>query len=81
MYNSGFALAFDNKGNLYASDLNGKVGIDVTSQGYSYGFIQLPFVPYGIAVDNTRGRVYFSNYNGNSISVYSTAGVLLTTIQ
>jgi hypothetical protein len=46
--------------------------------GLDHAFLQLPFVASGIAIDNMRGRVYFSNYNGNSIAVYSTAGALAT---
>jgi DNA-binding beta-propeller fold protein YncE len=79
-YNTtGFAVATDATGNLYIGNLDKSVNI--------YGpqvnkvFTQLSFVPYGIAVDSARGRVYFSNYDGNSIAVYSTAGALLKTIQ
>jgi len=44
-------------------------------------FTQLSFAPYGIAINNTRGRVYFSNQTGNEILVYSTSGTLLKVIQ
>jgi hypothetical protein len=47
---------------------------------YLLPFLQLHFLISGIAIDNARGRVYIANYYGNSISVYSTAGVLLHTI-
>lgn len=43
-------------------------------------YLQLSFVPSGIALDNARERVYISNTYGNSISVYNTAGALLKTI-
>ena len=39
------------------------------------------FVPFGLAIDKTRGFVYVSNGIGNSIAVYNTAGTLLDTIK
>jgi ligand-binding sensor domain-containing protein len=78
--NSGNALANDANGNLYIGNDDGSVNI-MTPQAIEYGFVQLSFVPNGIAVDNAHGRVYFSNFNGNSIDVYSTAGTFLKTIQ
>ncbi len=77
---TGFALAADNKGNIYQGDLNGVVNVEFPD-GVDSSFLQLSFVPSGIAIDNVRGRVYISNYNGNSISVYSTSGALLKVIQ
>ena len=76
---TGFALATDASGNIYVGNLDGTV--DVATSGGAYGLLQLSFAPSGIAIDNARGRVYLSNYNGNSILVYSTAGALLHTIQ
>jgi DNA-binding beta-propeller fold protein YncE len=76
---TGFSLANDASGNLYLGNLDGSV--NVYGPQVNKPFTQLLFVPYGIAVDSVRGRVYFSNYNGNSIVVYSTAGALLKTIQ
>jgi len=81
---TGCALASDVKGNVYIGNLDGSVQISVAqlgNPGPPISFVQLPFVPSGVAVDNVRGRVYFSNYNDNSISVYSTAGTLLHVIQ
>ncbi len=77
--NTGFSLANDASGNLYIGNLDKSV--NVYGPQVNKVFTQLSFVPYGIAVDSTRGRVYFSNYDGNSIEVYSTAGALLKTIQ
>lgn len=77
---TGIALAIDAKGNIYMGNLDGSVWIN-SPLGSEYEFLQLSFVPSGIAIDNIRGRVYISNYNGNSISVYSTSGTLLKVIE
>lgn len=81
---TGCALASDVKGDVYIGNLDGSVQVSVAqlgNPGPPVSFVQLPFAPSGIAVDSVRGRVYFSNYNNNSISVYSTAGTLLHVIQ
>ena len=86
--NTGFAMACDASGRIYVGNLDNSVTL-VTPAQVSDGqgsimastFLQLPFAPSGIAIDNARGRIYFSNYNDNSISVYSTAGTLLHVIQ
>lgn len=85
---TGFAMASDVSGRFYMANLDGSVILTAPAQsGNGQGvitfkaFLQLPFTPSGIAVDNVRNRVYFSNYNGNSISVYNTAGTLLHVIQ
>jgi DNA-binding beta-propeller fold protein YncE len=87
-YSTGFAIASDASGKFYVANLDGSVQIVTLSQAINgVGsatpslFLQLPFAPSGIAIDNVRGRIYFSNYNSNSISVYSTAGTLLHVIQ
>ncbi len=77
---TGFVLATDAAGDVYMGNLDGSVNLATTHYTES-AFVHLSFVPYGIAVDSTRGRVYMSNYNGNSILVYSTAGALLKTIE
>jgi hypothetical protein len=79
---TGVALATDAAGNVYMANLDGSVNI-ATPLGYEYGpFQQLSFSPAGIAIDNVHARVYFSNYNGNSISVYDkNTGALLKTIE
>jgi DNA-binding beta-propeller fold protein YncE len=78
---TGVALASDASGNIYMGNADGTVNIS-SPLGYEYGpFAQLSFAPGGIAIDNVRGRVYISNDNNNSISVYSTAGALLKVIQ
>ena len=76
-----FALATDAKGQVYMCNLDGSVNINFTPGG-EVSFLQLSFAPSGVAIDNAHERIYFSNANGNSISVYSTAtGALLKTIQ
>lgn len=77
---TGLALAIDAKGNVYQADLNGVVDIEYPGALDGY-FLTLPFTSTGIAVDDARGRIYFSNSSGNSISVYSLSGTLLHVIQ
>lgn len=76
----GVALASAGAGNVYVGNSNGIVDLAL-ADGQSRTFVVLPFAPTGIAVDSVRGRVYISNGLGNAISVYSTAGVLLHTIE
>ena len=86
---TGFVMASDASGRFYIANLDGSVQISVTKQGVNGQpgslntslFLRLPFAPSGIAIDNARGRIYFSNYNSNSISVYDAAGTLLHVIQ
>jgi hypothetical protein len=77
---TGIALATDAVGNVYMGNLDGIVNI-ASPLGYEYQFVQLSFPPAGVAVDNVHGLVYFSNYQGNSISVYSKSGTLLKVIE
>jgi DNA-binding beta-propeller fold protein YncE len=79
-YDSGFAMASDAKGDVYVGNLDGTVKVQTVSGSYSQ-FLQLNFIPSGIAIDSVRGRVYIANFGGNSIAVYSTAGKLLHTIE
>jgi DNA-binding beta-propeller fold protein YncE len=75
------ALATDRAGHLYVVTGNGEVDV-WAPKGGSVVFLQpLSFTPAGIAVDSARGRVYVSNFLGNSVLVYSTRGTLLHTIQ
>lgn len=76
----GFALAADNvAGSIYMCNLDGSVNVAVPSGEYTFELLSFPAA--GAAIDSVRHRAYFSNYNGNSISVYSTTtGALLTTI-
>jgi len=86
---TGFAIACDASGKFYIANLDGSVQTAVLTEGTNgqqgslatSTFLQLAFAPSGIAIDNARGRIYFSNYNANSISVYSTTGTLLHVIQ
>jgi DNA-binding beta-propeller fold protein YncE len=75
------ALSTDRAGDLYVVTGNGEVDV-WAPKGGSVVFLQpLSFTPAGIAVDSARGRVYVSNFLGNSVLVYSTRGTLLHTIQ
>ncbi len=76
-----FSLAADAHGNFYEANFSGQVTVSTPGSGITSSFATLSFTPNGIAVDSVRGRVYFSNYNGNSISVYNTSGELLKVIQ
>jgi len=74
------ALATDRAGDLYVVTGNGEV--DFWGPKGRVVFLQpLSFTPAGIAVDSARGRVYLSNFLGNSVLVYGTGGTLLHTIQ
>ncbi|MFZ0479649.1 MAG: hypothetical protein WAL71_10900 [Terriglobales bacterium] len=77
---TGLSIATDASGDFYMGNFDNTVYISRPNQLPAL-FVQLAFAPAGIAVDNVRGRVYLSNYAGNSISVYSTAGVLLKVIE
>jgi DNA-binding beta-propeller fold protein YncE len=74
------AMATDASGDFYIGNQSGLVNFQKTNAPQST-FAELKFTPAGIAVDNVRGRVYISNFGGNSIAVYSTSGTLLKTIQ
>ena len=74
------ALATDSAGHLYVVTGNGEV--DFWGPKGKVFFLQTSgFIPAAIAVDSARGRVYLSNFLGNSVLVYSTKGTLLHTIQ
>ena len=74
------ALATDRAGDLYVVAGNGEV--DLWGTKGRVVFLQpLSLTPAGIADDSARGRVYLSNFLGNSVLVYSTKGTLLHTIQ
>jgi DNA-binding beta-propeller fold protein YncE len=74
------AMATDASGNFYIANYNGQINV-LHPNSTQTTLVDLMFSPAGIAIDNVRGRVYISNFNGNSIAVYSTAGVLLHTIE
>ncbi|MGA2539483.1 MAG: hypothetical protein ABSF53_25985, partial [Terracidiphilus sp.] len=78
--NSPSAIAADAKGNFYILNQDGQVNIEHTNYTQTT-FAFLDFVPAGIAIDNARGRVYISNFNGDSIAVYNTSGKLIHTIE
>ncbi len=78
--NTGNALATAANGYVYIGNSDGSVNIFTPSLTTSV-FTQLDFVPYGIAIDNARGRVYISDDVNNTIAVYSTSGTLLHVIQ
>lgn len=73
---------FDSTGNLYVGNTNGEIDFFNFANGSETVFANLPFAPEGMVVDNTRGRLYVSNQQGDAVAVYSTAnGSLLKTIQ
>jgi DNA-binding beta-propeller fold protein YncE len=74
-------MAIDSQDNIYMGLLNNTVVVGNIASYQFKTFATLPFTAAGIAVDNTRGRVYISNQNGNEILVYSTAGSLVHTIK
>lgn len=79
-----FAAAFDNTGNLYCGNQNHTLTMFFAGK-YSSGaktlVANLGFFPDAVAVDSTRGLIYVADALGNRIQVYSTSGVLLTTIE
>ncbi|MFZ1005445.1 MAG: NHL repeat-containing protein [Candidatus Sulfotelmatobacter sp.] len=74
-------LAGAAKGVLYMASIAGTVNVYNPAKKTTTQFLNLGAVPPGIAVDSAHGRVYISNGASNTISVYSTAGTLLHTIQ
>ena len=75
------ALAGGAKGVLYLANIDGTIYVYTPATNTTTQFLNLGIVPAGMAVDKARGRIYISNGAANTISVYSTAGVLLHTIQ
>lgn len=78
-----FGAAFDNAGNLYCANLDRSLTF-CPAGDVVHGKIliaNMGFVPFGLAIDKTRGFIYVSNGIGNSIGVYSTTGTLLDTIK
>jgi DNA-binding beta-propeller fold protein YncE len=75
------AVAGGAKGVVYMVNIDGTISVYTPAKKTTTQFLKLGAVPVGIAVDIARGRVYLSNGAANTISVYSTAGVLLHTIQ
>ena len=75
------AVAGGAKGVVYMANSDGTISVYTPAKKSTSQFLNLGAVPTGIAVDTARGRVYISNAAANTISVYSTAGVLLHTIQ
>lgn len=66
------ALAPDSLGNIYGA--NGTTAFIILPNATETTFVTLPFSQvFGIAVDNVRKRVYFSDFFGQQIVVYSTA--------
>lgn len=76
---TGNTLATAANGNVYVGNFDGSVSI--LTPTFSSHFLQLDFVPFGIAIDNARGRIYFSDDVNSTIAVYSTSGTLLNVIQ
>jgi len=78
-FDTGNTLATAANGNVYVGNFDGSVSL--LTPTFSSHFLQLDFVPFGIAIDNARGRIYFSDDVNNTIAVYSTSGTLLNVIQ
>lgn len=79
--NTGIAMAFDSHNDVYWSNLDGTIAVGNLNNFTASYFITLPFVASGIAVDSTRGRLYFADPIDNQILVYSATGTLLHTIK
>jgi DNA-binding beta-propeller fold protein YncE len=87
----GVGVGGNNTATYLASAANGTIYFATTDNAINFAqpadlgsaspLIELSFAPTGIAVDSVRGRIYISNGYGNSISVYSTGGTLLKTIE
>lgn len=75
------AVAFDQDANLYIVNANQTVLVFSFATTKEVSFATLDFTAAGIAIDNARSRVYISNQQGDAIAVYSTSGMLLTTIR
>jgi sugar lactone lactonase YvrE len=76
-------LAPDNSGNIYVGPDSSHNVYIVRPNSTATVFVTLPSsvaLVGGIAVDNVKKRVYISDFEGNQIFVYSTAGVLMHTI-
>ncbi len=78
--NTGNALATAANGDVYIGNFDGSVNIFTPNQFTSL-FTQLDYTPFGIAIDNARGRIYISDDVDSTIAVYSTSGTLLHVIQ
>ena len=74
-------MAFDKSGNIYSANLDGTVDYYNFATQTSTLFKNVGYISRGMVVDDARGRVYIANFQGNEIQVYSTKGVLLSTIQ
>jgi hypothetical protein len=83
MPGTALALTSDALGNVYAANNNMTVSVNSPQYGGTFNptFLTLSFQPYGIGIDNARGRVSLSDPFGNAIWVYSTAGKFLKTIK
>lgn len=80
-HNQAVAVAFNSAGSYYVAQETGEVDLVNPYRLSRVFFAQLAYPPTGMAVDNARGRVYFSDQYSNKIDVYTTKGVYLTTIQ
>ncbi|MFZ1005446.1 MAG: hypothetical protein WAN65_01330 [Candidatus Sulfotelmatobacter sp.] len=78
--NTGNTLAMAANGDVYIGNNDGSVNIFTPSLVTSF-FTQLNYIPFGIAIDKARGRIYISDDVNNTIEVYSTSGALLSVIQ
>jgi hypothetical protein len=70
-----YGLAFDNAGNLYASDYGADVILEFNSNGVQSVFTTTGLdEPFGLAFDRS-GNLYAANYGNNTIEKFDTNGV------
>ena len=74
------AATFNSAGNYYMAQATGEVDIINPATGSRIFLLMATYPPGGIAVDSKRGHLFLSNSIGNTIDVYTTKGVYLTTI-
>jgi len=79
-----FAVAYDAAGNLYTgggSSNSNAINVTSASTNLTSQLIGLGYFPFGIAIDNVRGRIYVSDGFNNRVDVFDMKGALLHTIQ
>jgi len=79
-----YAVAYDAAGNLYTGGgSTNYTAINVTNAitNVTSELVGLSYFPFGIAIDNARGRIYVADGFNNKIDVFNMSGVLQHTIQ
>jgi len=80
-HNQAVAAAFDSTGNYYMAQETGEVDIINPYALTRIAVVSVTYPPTGIVVDSKRGHLFLSNRYNNTIDVYTTKGVYITTIQ